>query len=93
MGAEFWILGTIFGASAAKPVHMIVTAQAFNGMLLPIVAVFLWLATGDRKRMGAAAYNPLARGIAAVIVLIATLLGAIGLWRAAASLGLLPGLG
>jgi Mn2+/Fe2+ NRAMP family transporter len=87
------LVGTFFGVSAGKPVPMIIAAQAFNGMLLPIVAVFLWLATRDRKRMGDAAYGPLGSAVAAVIVLAATVLGAIGLVRAAASLGLLPAVG
>ena len=51
------VVGVAFGVSEARPVPVIIAAQAFNGVLLPLVAVFLLLAVNDRRLMGSAGLN------------------------------------
>ena len=50
-------VGLLFGLSGVKPVPVILIAQALNGVLLPVVAIFLLLAVNDRRLMGAAGLN------------------------------------
>jgi manganese transport protein len=50
-------VGVGFGLAGAPPVPVIVLAQAFNGVVLPLVAVFLFLAVNDRRQMGSRAVN------------------------------------
>jgi Mn2+/Fe2+ NRAMP family transporter len=88
-----WLLvltvGLGFGLSGVRPIPAIIVAQALNGVLLPLVAVFLLLAVNDRSLMGDAAANGrLANLIMGAVVAVSLLLGAGGLLRAgAAALG------
>ncbi len=41
--------GLGFGMAGFKPIPAIVTAQALNGLILPFVSIFLWMAINDRK--------------------------------------------
>lgn len=43
------LIGLGFGISGIKPIPAIILAQAINGALLPIVAIFLMLAVNDRE--------------------------------------------
>jgi len=43
------LIGLAFGLSEIKPIPAIILAQAINGALLPVVAVFLILAVNDRQ--------------------------------------------
>ncbi len=82
--------GLAFGLSGVRPIPAIILAQAFNGVLLPLVAVFLLLAVNDRDLMGAAAVNGrLANAVMGVVVAASLVLGAGGVLRAgAATLGM-----
>ena len=42
------LVGLLFGLSDTKPIPAIILAQAVNGVLLPVVTVFLLLAVNDR---------------------------------------------
>jgi Mn2+/Fe2+ NRAMP family transporter len=44
--------GMACGIADVRPVPVIILAQAFNGLLLPFVAVFLWVAMNDRDLLG-----------------------------------------
>ena len=81
--------GLAFGLSGVRPIPAIIIAQAFNGVLLPMVAVFLLLAVNDGALMGAEAVNGVfANLIMGAVVAVCLLLGAGGLLRAgAAALG------
>lgn len=46
-------IGLIFGLSGIQAVPAIILAQALNGALLPIVAIFLFLAANDSELLGA----------------------------------------
>ncbi len=41
--------GLGFGMAGFKPIPAIITAQALNGLILPFVSIFLWVAINDRK--------------------------------------------
>lgn len=74
-------IGVLLGVAGIRPVPAIVMAQALNGLFLPIVAVFLLLAMRDPALLGRAA-NGLAGNIAMVLVTgVATMLGAVSLFR------------
>lgn len=77
------LFGVAFGVSGVAPVPAIVLAQAFNGILLPVAAVFLLLAINDRRLLGPGAINGvLANTVAALVVAVTVVLGASGVLRA-----------
>ncbi|MCB1055582.1 MAG: divalent metal cation transporter, partial [Acidobacteria bacterium] len=51
------LAGVVFGLSGLRPIPVIVLAQALNGLLLPLVAVFLLLAVNDRRLMRSEGLN------------------------------------
>jgi len=69
--------GILFGALGVQPVPAITLAQAANGLLLPLVAVFLLWAANDRRRLGEQANRWGANLAGALTVLIAA---GLGLW-------------
>lgn len=75
--------GLILGTLDVKPVPAIILAQAVNGVLLPVVAVFLTLAVNDRQLIPREFLNTtLVNALTLLIVLIASFLGLNNLWRA-----------
>lgn len=69
-------VGTIFGIAEVQPIPAIILAQALNGVLLPVVAVFLLVAVNDRRVVGEAGLNGLmSNGLMAVAVAVTVLLG------------------
>ena len=84
-------VGLGFGVSGVRPVPAIVLAQAANGVLLPLAAVFLLLAVNDRRLMGERGLNGAVSNAAmAAVVLVALVLGLSQLARAAAGATGLP---
>jgi Mn2+/Fe2+ NRAMP family transporter len=79
-------VGVGFGLSGVKPVPAIIAAQAFNGVLLPLVALYLFLAVNDRRLMGEARNGWLANLLLGSVVLVAWVLGARNVWLALAKL-------
>lgn len=78
-------VGVGFGVADVAPIPAIVLAQALNGVLLPLVAVYLALAVNDRRRMGDDALNgSLANLVLAAVVAVTMLLGVTNLVRAGA---------
>jgi len=51
------LVGAGFGVAGVKPIPVIILAQALNGLLLPLVAVFLWRTMNDREVLGASGVN------------------------------------
>jgi len=75
------------GGGSAVPVQVIVLAQAFNGLLLPLVAVFLMVVVNDRGLMGERGVNSArANVLMGVVVAVTVGLGASAAWRAVARL-------
>lgn len=84
-GVALGVVGTgmLFGALGVQPVPAITLAQAANGILLPVIALFLLLAANDRKRLGKYANGPAANAIGVIVVVVAAGLGAWALLRLA----------
>jgi Mn2+/Fe2+ NRAMP family transporter len=80
------LFGAAFGIAGVEPIPAIVLAQAINGLLLPLVAVFLLLAVNDVRLMGDRRVNgPWANVALASVVAVTILLGVTGLAKAVAS--------
>lgn len=81
--------GIIFGTLGLNPVRAIMLAQAANGILLPVVAVFLLWVANDRKRLGIHSNGLAANILGAVVVAVAA---GLGLWALIKALQRLTGL-
>jgi Mn2+/Fe2+ NRAMP family transporter len=81
------LFGAGFGLAGVQPIPVIILAQAFNGLLLPLAAVFLWLTMNDRRMLGDRGVNTLAQNaLMGVIVVACVVLGLRGLAAAARGL-------
>jgi manganese transport protein len=67
--------GVVFGLTDVKPIPAIILAQALNGVLLPFVAVFLFLVVNDRGLMGANVNGKLSNAVASLVVAATIVLG------------------
>lgn len=76
------LIGMGFGLSNVQPIPAIVLAQALNGLLLPLVTIFLFLAINDRTLMGDRTNGPMANILMTAVVWVTLVLGATGLARA-----------
>ena len=79
------VIGAGFGLADVRPGPAILAAQAFNGALLPLVALFLLAAMNDPDLQRGAANGPLANAVGLVVVGIACMLGLVALARVLAS--------
>jgi Mn2+/Fe2+ NRAMP family transporter len=78
--------GLGFGLAGVKPIPAILLAQALNGAILPVVAIFLFLAVNNPRIMGAKALSgTFANVIMGFSVIVAVLLGTTGILKAAYS--------
>lgn len=77
------LAGALVAATGARPIQIILFAQIANGVLLPIVAVFLLVAANNRAILGRHANGVFANIAGGVVVVIAVMLGARALLRAA----------
>lgn len=80
------LTGLGFGLADIKPAPAILAAQAFNGALLPLVALFLLAAMNDEQLLGEWANGPAANGFGLLVVGVATMLGLTAMARAAGTL-------
>lgn len=69
------LLGVIFSSLGLKPVEIIHFAQIANGLLLPVVAVFLFWVVNRRSVMGEYKNTSLQNFIGLVIIAVTVLLG------------------
>jgi Mn2+/Fe2+ NRAMP family transporter len=84
-------VGVGFGLAGVKPIPAILLAQALNGMLLPLVAVFLLLTVNDRRVMGVRGLNGgLANILLGATVAVTVILGLANVVRAAVAAFGLP---
>ncbi|UCG50747.1 MAG: Nramp family divalent metal transporter [Candidatus Latescibacterota bacterium] len=65
--------GVFFGIIDVRPVPAIIIAQALNGMLLPFVAIFLFLVVNDRPLMGDRGINGLLSNVLMSVVVAVTI--------------------
>ena len=85
-----WLLvlltGMGFGLARVQPIPVIILAQVLNGLLLPLVAGFLFLLVNDVRLMGRSDLNgPVSNAAMAVVVAVTVLLGLLNVSKALAS--------
>jgi manganese transport protein len=80
------VFGVAFGVAGVQPIPAILAAQAANGLLLPLVALFLLGAVNDRRLMGGALNRGFSNAVMSVVVAVAFLLGLLQLARAGAGI-------
>ncbi len=71
-------VGTALAMLGKRPTQAIVVAQAANGLLLPVMAVFLLVVANRHKLLGEHTNGPLTNVLGTVIVFVAT---GLGLWK------------
>lgn len=76
------LAGTLFAALGRNPIEAIRWAQAFNGLLLPMVAAFLMYAMNQPRILGGRVNGPLANTLGAVVVLTTAGVGILHMGRA-----------
>ena len=80
------LFGLAFGIAGVKPVPVIILAQALNGVVLPLVAAFLWIAVNDRNLVGRKHLaGPASNVVLGISVPVTVLLGCRGIAGAAAA--------
>jgi len=80
------LFGVVFGIAGVQPIPAIILAQAFNGLVLPLIAVFLWLTMNDRELLGDGGVNSTLQNLVmGAVVLACVALGLRGLLAAAGS--------
>lgn len=76
-------VGLLFGLLDVKPIPAIIMAQAINGVLLPIIAIFLLLTVNDKQLLPAEYVNsPTLNLITLCIVGVTCFLGLHNVWKA-----------
>lgn len=81
------LIGITLGFLQIKPVPAIVAAQAFNGLILPFVAVFLFMVVNNPEIMGVKHVNGLFSNICMVVVTWVTLvLGIVNVTKSVVSM-------
>ena len=78
--ASITLIGTVLAAVGQRPVAAIVLAQAVNGLLLPLIAVFLLLVMNRQELLGAYTNGPVANMCGGVVVCVVSALGFFQLW-------------
>ncbi|WP_306251341.1 Nramp family divalent metal transporter [Parvularcula sp. IMCC14364] len=80
------IVGTVVALSGIRPVAVILFAQLANGLLLPIIAVFLLYAMNQRTILGEKVNSLTANILGGLVVLVTFLIGARLIWLVIARL-------
>ena len=75
------LTGLVLALIGGSPTEAIVIAQAANGLLLPLIAIFLIVVVNDRALMGAFRNRPLQNLLGVLVVLVVTGLGLYQLLR------------
>jgi Mn2+/Fe2+ NRAMP family transporter len=79
------VTGMAFGMAGFKPVPAIIVAQALNGLILPVIAVFLFLVINNPQIMKNSCNPVPANILMTIVVIISLLIGLAGLIRAIAA--------
>lgn len=80
-------VGLLFGLLEIRPIPAIILAQAINGVLLPIVAIFLLLAMNDERLLPKAFINRVWSNVFTLLIVgVATVLGLTNVWKALGNL-------
>ena len=81
------VIGTVFALYAERPQQLIVFAQVANGLLLPVVAVFLIWVTNKETVLGRFKNSWLANVGGVAVVLVTVGLGIVGVLKAFKAFG------
>ena len=76
------LVGIVFSSLGFKPTQVILFAQVANGLLLPIIAMFLLWIMNDKNIMGKYANSLLVNIFGGMVILITVLLGLKGIFAA-----------
>jgi Mn2+/Fe2+ NRAMP family transporter len=76
------LTGMAFGIADLRPIPVIILAQAFNGVILPLAAIFLWVAVTDRELLGDGVNTRFQNIVMGAVVLVCVVLGLRGLLAA-----------
>ena len=80
-------VGLFFGLTEIRPIPAIILAQAINGVLLPVVAIFLLLAVNDTNILPKTFINNFWSNVWLLLIVgVATLLGLTNVWKAVGNL-------
>jgi len=82
VGLSVIVVGAVLSLTGIKPLTIIVSAQFANGLLLPIVAVFLLFAMNQRQLLGTHTNGPRANVLGIGVVLVTAGLGTWSILRA-----------
>ncbi|MDX1940061.1 MAG: divalent metal cation transporter [Saprospiraceae bacterium] len=78
-----FIIGLFFSLIGIRPIPAIILAQAINGVLLPIVTIFLLLAMNDKQLLPKNFLNkPFSNIFSLIIVGVTCFLGLTNIWKA-----------
>ncbi len=80
--------GVLFASIGLQPVPAIIFAQAANGVLIPVVSLFLLYVVNKKRLLGMHINSTVGNTIAGVIILITLLLAARGVMRLVEFIGL-----
>lgn len=76
------LTGLVFGVTGVKPIPVIILAQAGNGLILPVIAIFLWLICNNSTYLKVHR-NGFGMNLAMLItVFVASVLGFINVFKA-----------
>lgn len=75
------IVGTGFAATSVKPLSAILFAQAANGLLLPVIAIFLLIAMNNKALLGTHSNTWVSNLLGIIVVLAVSSLGLFKLWQ------------
>ncbi|WP_071387138.1 NRAMP family divalent metal transporter [Roseivirga seohaensis] len=76
------LTGLVFGMTGVKPIPVIILAQAANGLILPVIAIFLWLICNNSNYLKVHR-NGFGMNLAMLItVFVASVLGFINVFKA-----------
>lgn len=79
------VIGTVFAATGARPLSLIVFAQAANGLMLPVIAAALLWLMNRRDLMGGSANGWRSNLLGAAVLLVTFVLGGNKLWSVLAA--------
>ncbi len=79
------LVGVTFGILQVKPVPAIILAQAFNGLILPFVSIFMLLIINNPDVMKDRLNSHISNILLSVVVWVTLLIGIINLFKAASA--------
>jgi len=76
------LIGMGFGMSGFKPVPAIIVAQALNGLILPLIAIFLFITVNNKNIMRDSVNRMPGNILMTIVVFITLIIGMTGIVRA-----------